>query len=335
MRTKSSLALLALLVLSSCGNEQVDNERVDSTGATPIRVGYSVQGMSASTRGAVVEGSEVTATVLMCDGNTNTNWSGFTKVDRNELDADGGLSKRATVSIASFKVGEAGMSLNPTLYYNKDNTTKSFLAAVAPSGELTGTSVSFSTKDGLQDVMYAPATAPVTSTNADPLNLAFEHRTTQLSFAVKVKKADSNGEWEGKTVSLKSITIQQTSLPEAMDVANGNMKWSSPAADLLVPGIAATVLTGTATPIGNPVMVAPSQKVVLNVVITVGGVDKPFKNVTVKNASAEDLQTLVGNSHVVTLTIEEPKTPEGATTITSAAQLAPWKTGEPGTATLN
>lgn len=335
MRTKSSLALLALLVLSSCGNEQVDNVGMDSTGATPIRVGYSVKGMSASTRGSVVEGSEVTATVLMCDGNSNSNWGGFTKVDKNELAEDGSLSKRATVSTASFTVGVAGMSLNPTLYYNKDNTTKSFLAAVAPSGELTGTSVSFSTKDGLQDVMYAPVTAPATSANADPLNLAFEHRTTQLSFAVKVKKATANGEWGGKTVSLKSITIQQTSLPEAMDVANGNMKWSSPAADLLVPGIAATVLTETATPIGSAVMVAPSQKVVLDVVITVGGIDKPFKNVTVKNASTTNLQTQVGNSHVVTLTVEEPKTPEGATTITSAAQLAPWKTGEPGVATLN
>lgn len=334
MKTKSSLALLALLLLAGCGTEKWDNEEVTPANGIAIRIGQRVQGM---TRAAIMDGSDVTATILMCDGADPTNWSSFTKVDKNVLDGSQNLTKRATLSAATFKAGSAqGISLNPTLYYNTDNSTSSFLAAVSPAGILTGTSVAFSMKDGLQDVMYAGAiNAGNSASPVSSVDLAFEHRTTQLCFAVGVKNADSNGQWAGKSVSLKSITVQQVTLPQSVDASNGNVTWTSPAADLLVSGISTTVLSETVTAIGSPVMVGPSHKVVLNVVIAVDGVDVLFNNVTVKNPSATDLQTEEGKSHLITLTIEEPKTPTGATLINTTATVKNWEIGTAGNATLN
>ena len=154
MKTKLSVAAMALL-LASCSSNDNDLLPENPVNATPIQVSQSVQGM-VKTRAAVGVGSDVTATVLVADGSSNNadaaDWANFSPVLANEVTEDGGQNKlktRATVSTASFKAGsKATVSLNPILYYHTTTGTKSWLAAVAPAGTVSGTTVTIPQTDG-------------------------------------------------------------------------------------------------------------------------------------------------------------------------------------------
>ena len=147
MKTKLSVAAMALL-LASCSSNDNDLLPENPVNATPIQVSQSVQGM-VKTRAAVGVGSDVTATVLVADGSSSNgdaaDWANFSPVLANEVKEDGGQNKlktRATVSTASFKAGsKATVSLNPILYYHTTTGTKSWLAAVAPAGTVSGLSL--------------------------------------------------------------------------------------------------------------------------------------------------------------------------------------------------
>ena len=150
MKTKLSVAAMALL-LASCSSNDNDLLPENPVNATPIQVSQSVQGM-VKTRAAVGVGSDVTATVLVADGSSNNadaaDWANFSPVLANEVKEESGQNKlktRATVSTASFKAGsKATVSLNPILYYHTTTGTKSWLAAVAPAGTVSGTTVTIS-----------------------------------------------------------------------------------------------------------------------------------------------------------------------------------------------
>ena len=106
MKTKLSVAAMALL-LASCSSNDNDLLPENPVNATPIQVSQSVQGM-VKTRAAVGVGSDVTATVLVADGDQAADWTQFSPVLANEVTEDGGQNKlttRATVSTASFKAG--------------------------------------------------------------------------------------------------------------------------------------------------------------------------------------------------------------------------------------
>lgn len=106
MKTKLSVAAMALL-LASCSSNDNDLLPENPVNATPIQVSQSVQGM-VKTRAAVGVGSDVTATVLVADGDQAADWTKFSPVLANEVKEDGGQNKlttRATVSTASFKAG--------------------------------------------------------------------------------------------------------------------------------------------------------------------------------------------------------------------------------------
>lgn len=214
MKTKLSVAAMAFL-LAGCSSNDTDSLPESPVNATPIRVSQSVQGLATS-RAVATEGAEVTATVLMHDG-TSGEWSGFTPVTKNEVGDDGALNARATVSNTTFTVGgsAADLGLNPTLYYHASNTSEnSFLAAVSPAGEVNATTVKILQTDGQQDVMYAKEVAAGNSGASQTAALVFEHLTTQLNFAMKLEPvAENKGEWAGKTVSLKSIEVQEAYRP--------------------------------------------------------------------------------------------------------------------------
>lgn len=333
MKTKLSLALLTLLIAAGCSESDQSNLPDSPVNAVPIHIGQSV---SAVSRAVAENGTSVTATILRCDGDTPSDWSGFTKVDKNVIDGSKQLTARASVSAASFVVGTTKeISLNQVLYYHTDNSTNSFVAGVSPAGQVanTGTVVAFSQKDGTQDVMYAPAiTVGNGGAAALSCDLKFTHQTTQLNFEIKLDKVAGGGEWNGKRIALKSIAVQEVAVPQSVDAANGNVTWSS-ATTLAVPGITETVIAETATAVGNPFMIKESTQVLLDVTITVDGAEKLFNNIRVVNGDS-DLATTTGKSHKITLTMKEPATAADAVNITTTATVTPWVVGDSGTAEL-
>lgn len=345
MKTKLSVAAMALL-LASCSSNDNDLLPENPVNATPIQVSQSVQGM-VKTRAAVGVGSDVTATVLVADGSSNNadaaDWANFSPVLANEVTEDGGQNKlktRATVSTASFKAGsKATVSLNPILYYHTTSGTKSWLAAVAPAGTVSGTTVTIPQTDGEQDVMLADAAAAGSSSSASNPELTFKHLTTQLNFEMKVT-AQNGGEWTDKTISLKKIRVQKAQVPAEVNVAPtsgeaGVSKWTD-AAMMNVGGISSVALGADAVRVGNPLMIQASGQVVIDAVISVGGTDITFNNVTIKKQDNKtNLSTEAGKSHLITLNVTEPLTPADATKMTVTATVTDWVAGDAGHADLN
>lgn len=345
MKTKLSVAAMALL-LASCSSNDNDLLPENPVNATPIQVSQSVQGM-VKTRAAVGVGSDVTATVLVADGSSNNadaaDWANFSPVLANEVKEESGQNKlktRATVSTASFKAGsKATVSLNPILYYHTTTGTKSWLAAVAPAGTVSGTTVTIPQTDGEQDVMLADAAAAGSSSSASEPELTFKHLTTQLNFEMKVT-AQNGGEWTDKTISLKKISVRNAQVPVEVNVAPasgkaGVSKWTD-AAMMNVGGISSVALGADAVRVGNPLMIQASGQVVIDAVISVGGTDITFNNVTIKKQdNTIDLSTEAGKSHLITLNVTEPLTPEDATKMTVTATVTDWVAGDAGHADLN
>lgn len=345
MKTKLSVAAMALL-LASCSSNDNDLLPENPVNATPIQVSQSVQGM-VKTRAAVGVGSDVTATVLVADGSSNNadaaDWANFSPVLANEVKEESGQNKlktRATVSTASFKAGsKATVSLNPILYYHTTTGTKSWLAAVAPAGTVSGTTVTIPQTDGEQDVMLADAAAAGSSSSASEPELTFKHLTTQLNFEMKVT-AQNGGEWTDKTISLKKIRVQKAQVPAEVNVAPtsgeaGVSKWTD-AAMMNVGGISSVALGADAVRVGNPLMIQASGQVVIDAVISVGGTDITFNNVTIKKQDNKtNLSTEAGKSHLITLNVTEPLTPADATKMTVTATVTDWVAGDAGHADLN
>lgn len=345
MKTKLSVAAMALL-LASCSSNDNDLLPENPVNATPIQVSQSVQGM-VKTRVAVGVGSDVTATVLVADGSSNNadaaDWANFSPVLANEVKEENGQNKlktRATVSTASFKAGsKATVSLNPILYYHTTSGTKSWLAAVAPAGTVSGTTVTIPQTDGEQDVMLADAAAAGSSSSASEPELTFKHLTTQLNFEMKVT-AQNGGEWTDKTISLKKISVRNAQVPVEVNVAPasgkaGVSKWTD-AAMMNVGGISSVALGADAVRVGNPLMIQASGQVVIDAVISVGGTDITFNNVTIKKQDNKtNLSTEAGKSHLITLNVTEPLTPADATKMTVTATVTDWVAGDAGHADLN
>lgn len=333
-----SMAVLALLAMG-CSSDDTNEIPVPETpmNADVISINQTVEGMTAS-KAAVVNGSVVTASVLMRDGSSDT-WEGFKVVEQNTI-VETAVTARATVSTATFTVGDSkAIGLNHTLYYDKDNTTTEvFLAAVAPAGTINGTTVTMQTTDGEQDVMYAQATSVGTQASHDgPYTLNFEHKTTQLQFAVNLKAA-LNKAWAGKIVALKSITVQNAQLPQSVNVVGGTLQWTK-TANLEVPGIINVPIKNTiAANVGNPVMIKSGSGVLLDVVITVDSENISYNNVEVKDTESGASGQLIpeeGKSHLITLTLTEPeKVGENETAISTSATVTDWSTGHTGGAEL-
>lgn len=335
-----SMAALAL-VLASCSKEEVPGTNPDEvTNAVAIRIGQTVKGLE--TKAPVVNGSKVEATVLMHDaGSTSAEWDKFNAVYQNTVtsndftnDAD-----RATVSTGTFTAASEGdggeVTLAPTLYYpSKSSTNHAFLAAVAPKGSLDGQTVKMAKVDGEQDVMYAPAkdfgAKPSGSVTASKLE--FAHKTTQLIFKMKMTAA-AGGEWGG-TATLKSISLVDAQLPEAVNFTNGTVSWTT-AAPFAIPGTGNWTIGTTEAQAGNAVMVKAGG-VKVNVEINGGGKTYTYNDVVVMKdgTPTTPLAAVEGKSHIITLSVTEPEKASSATEIKATATVAKWVDGDAGSAEL-
>lgn len=333
-----------VMVLAACSNNETEGiDTPQPKNAVPIRIGQTVEGMTA--RAAVENGSKVTATVLTKNYSSSYNaatvWQNFTPQYSNELNDDEGptLKTPANISTATFKAGtNEEVGLNPILYYYPSNGTA--IVAVAPDGNLSGSKIEMKLQDGEQDVMYATekvSAKPDNAANNTPVALTFAHKTTQLNFAFKLSATPSSS-WKDQSVSVKSISIQNASVPVSVNYADGTVNFKKPGTSLEVPGIVAGNSIGTtAIKIGHPVMVDASSDIKLDVTLTVGSKDYTFSNVPIMKdggTSGEKLQTAIGSSHLITLTVTEPVKPSDGIEITTKATVTQWDQGQAGSGEL-
>ena len=346
MKKILTMAAVALLAASCSNDKDVITPDLGTANApVAIKLTQSVEGIT--TKAPITSGSQVEGIVVMVDVTSGHehDWGSFNPVYKNEIDgATKELKTRANVAGAVFTAGtETDITLTPTLYYdNAQASPKSaHITAVVPSGTIESSKVVFGKVDGLQDVMTIGAdqdAGTAASPNQNGCKLTFAHKTTQLVFAASYTSvAGGKGEWEGKNVSIKSIKVLGTQLPQSVNLTNGDVNWAT-ASDFSVPNITTTTLSTTASTISPAVMLAPSNDIKLNVTINVGGTDRTFLNVPVmdsKNAG-EKLNAQEGYAHTVTLNITEPDKPTGdnVKALEVKATVNEWKQGNGGTVDL-
>ena len=346
MKKILTMAAVSLLAASCSNDKDVITPDLGTANApVAIKLTQSVEGIT--TKAPITSGSQVEGIVVMVDVTSGHehDWGSFNPVYKNEIDgATKELKTRANVAGAVFTAGtETDITLTPTLYYDNTEVSpkNSHITAVVPSGTIESSKVVFGKVDGLQDVMTIGAdqdAGTAASPNQDGCKLTFSHKTTQLVFAASYTSvADNKGEWAGKDVSIKSIKVLGTQLPQSVNLTNGDVNWAT-ASDFSVPNITTTTLSTTASTISPAVMVAPSNDIKLNVTINVGGTDRTFLNVPVmdsKNAG-EKLNAQEGYAHTVTLNITEPDKPTGdnVKALEVKATVNEWKQGNGGTVDL-
>ena len=346
MKKILTMAAVALLAASCSNDKDVITPDLGTANApVAIKLTQSVEGIT--TKAPITSGSQVEGIVVMVDVTSGHehDWGSFNPVYKNEIDgATKELKTRANVAGAVFTAGtETDITLTPTLYYDNTEVSpkNSHITAVVPSGTIESSKVVFGKVDGLQDVMTIGAdqdAGTAASPNQNGCKLTFSHKTTQLVFAASYTSvADNKGEWAGKDVSIKSIKVLGTQLPQSVNLTNGDVNWAT-ASDFSVPNITTTTLSTTASTISPAVMVAPSNDIKLNVTINVGGTDRTFLNVPVmdsKNAG-EKLNAQEGYAHTVTLNITEPDKPTGENVkaLEVKATVNEWKQGNGGTVDL-
>lgn len=338
MKKILSMAALAL-IMAGCSNDEETPEinPGEATNAVPVQISQKVAGVE--TKAAVGIGNDVNAVILMADAQ---NFSGFTPNKENKLNSSNKFDKdadRANYSTTTFKAQTTAGKLNdltPALYFpitgSSDKTV--YIAGVAPQGNVTATAVEFTDIDGLQDVMYAAAaTATLSSSSSSQTatpELEFKHKTTQLTFAAKLAEELTDTEWDGKAVTVKSITIQNAQLPKSLSFGAGIVNYAD-AASFVVKGISTTLTNASAVDVSSPVMVMPTTNILVNLTLSVGGTEKTYNNLPVlKDGSSDKLTTVEGKSHKVTFTITAPTTPDGATAVTVKAKVVDWAVGDAG-----
>lgn len=332
MKKMLSMAALALIV-ASCSNDEENVPDNKVMNAVPIRISQQMTGVE--TKGAVTPGTDMQAVILMADGD-NPDFTSFTpKTDNtvngsNKFDSD---ADRANVSNTKFSASTTAgeIDLTPVLYYPvSSEDTKAWILGVSPLGTVGASVVTFNDVDGFQDVMYAGKTdAGSSKTPGGSIVLDFKHKTTQLTFVAKLAKELTGSEWDGKEVSVKTITVQKAKLPASLTFSTGAVNWTDEKS-ISVAGCATGLTTDACDP-SNPIMIAPASSITVDLELSVGGKKKVYSNLPVKNESNGNLVTLEGNSHLVTFKITPPATVTGATAITVTAKVAKWTEGANGT----
>lgn len=340
MKKYPFLAAMAMTVLAGCNNNAFEEGPVVAAGETPIIVRTGV-----ATKAVVAAGDAVTATFALISAAGAPDaaaWEAFEPRLTNTFKADGSFQTYATdaanVSTGVFTANATlaqSISFNPILYYDKVATNNShYLVGVAPAGTVgVGGTVAFSVKDGEQDVMYAAQINKGKESEAaskNDVSFEFNHQTGQVSFVVK--KA---GVWkEEQLVTVNSIKLQSVQLPASIKLADGAVKYDA-AKELLLPNVLTTqAVTAEGVPAGNPVMIAPTPTLLIDVTLEIKGEKKTYLNLPVTFAEAEGVGVTKGNASLVTINVKEPAT-STETPITATATVVAWGTGNTGSVDLN
>lgn len=337
MKKYPFLAAMALTVLASCNNNEFGEGPAVAAGETPIIVRTGV-----ATKAVVAAGDEVTATFALISAAAEpqaADWEAFVPRKANVLNVGGSFDAYATdaanVSTGVFTANAAvaqAISFNPILYYDKTATDNAaYMVGVAPAGTVgAGGTVTFSVKDGEQDVMYAGLINKGKESEAGTNEAFFEfnHQTGQVSFLVK-KEAELTD-----LVTVSSIKLQSVQLPASIKLADGTVTYDA-SKELLLPGIVNTqAVTTEGVPTGNPVMIAPIAALKIDVTIEIAGVKKTYLNLPVAFSDTHGTGVSKGNASLVTINVKNPATTT-ETPITATAKVVAWGTGNTGNVELN
>lgn len=339
------------LIMASCSNDDVNTviNNNEVANAVPVLINQKVAGVE--TKAAIIPGNEMKAVIVMVDGANNgatePDFTKFTpKTDNDLTPIEGQDNKfklendaaRANVANTQFTASTTGkeIALTPTLYYPVDGEASpknTWILGVAPQGTVSGTTVTFAETDGLQDVMFADKQAAGDNTQKQTITLDFNHKTTQLTFVAKLSKELTGTDWAGKTVSVKSITVQAAQVPASLDFQKGAVNWKD-GAKLTVAGCNTALSTSSCAP-SVPIMVRATTDIMVDIDLSIEGVIKSYTNLYIKNADLSgNLATVEGESHEVTFTITPPTKAEGAVAITTSAKVVDWVKGAAGTVTI-
>ena len=246
---KSLLSMAALaLIMASCSNDEenvIDNG--EAANAVPVQISQTVTGVES--KAAIIPGNKMDAVIIMVDGNSSNasapDFDSFAPKKDNTLNNQNKFASdadRANYANTQFTASTTAneIILTPTLYYPVDGDAspkKTWILGVVPQGTVSGTTVTFTQTDGLQDVMFAGQQAAGSGATSDQTKAAlnFQHKTTQLTFVAKLSKSLDGTEWANKTVSVKDITIQSAQVPASLAFNTGTVNWKD-AANLMVAG---------------------------------------------------------------------------------------------------
>ncbi|MCM0714132.1 fimbrillin family protein [Parabacteroides caecihominis] len=340
---KSLLSMAALaLIMASCSNDEenvIDNG--EAANAVPVQISQTVTGVES--KAAIIPGNKMDAVIIMVDGNSSNasapDFDSFAPKKDNTLNNQNKFASdadRANYANTQFTASTTAneIILTPTLYYPVDGDAspkKTWILGVVPQGTVSGTTVTFTQTDGLQDVMFAGQQAAGSGATSDQTKAAlnFQHKTTQLTFVAKLSKSLDGTEWANKTVSVKDITIQSAQVPASLAFNTGTVNWKD-AANLMVAGCNTALSTTPCAP-SVPVMVKPATNILVNIDLSVEGAVKSYTNLIVKKEDGTaNLSTSEGFSHQVTFNITPPTAASGAIIITASAKIEPWKKGDAG-----
>lgn len=282
---------MGVLLMVSCSNDDEcgypsppDGQRAE------VMVSAGVLGIEA--RGPVNAGQTITANFVASA--TSGDYSAAL------WNAAGTFTASATASTA--------FSLTPTQYYPTDGSAI-YIKGYYPMGTLSGNTVTFSEKDGSNDVMIS-AEASGNKTTAGALSFTFSHLLTQLQFTFK---AGAGFPSTGKTVT--SIILKNQQTPASLNLNDGTLSYNPVGDGITLTGSYAITADPGTTAAVYPMVKSGATSVVMDIVA--GGVTYP--NVTV------NLTTEAGKAHNIILTF----TPKG---VTVTASVTPWVTGGTGSA---
>lgn len=330
------MVAMAAVAMTSCSNNEFDGPEVPVEGdRMELKIGTGVDGMttrSVITRTPISTNDNVTADFLcfmatQADGVINT-------------DTLSTLYDKTTGTFTANATAQA-VSLTKILYYPGDrneSTLRAYVAGVHPAGgTLNNQTVTFASTDGQQDVMFAKPVDFKTAEAAASANasLEFSHQTSQLYFmADTVAYNPTTGGAFAGPVTIKSIEVINAQVPKSMNVATGAITWTNKA-NLSVQNVSSEALTDELKSVCDPVMVAPSAEIRLNVVISVNGEDKTFPNVLIKKDATSNLVSVVGKKHKISLKFNAPAyADQSKIQLNVSASVIEWAEGDSGEAEL-
>lgn len=278
----------AATIFAGCSSD----EKFEDTDNGPVEITFNPGISGMLTKAPVNTGDNITASFVATatDGDYSTNvWS-------------------ATATFQAATSPSSALSFTPAQYYPV-NGNPIYIKGYYPAGTLSGDSVAFSGANGTQDVMIT-GQASGTKTSTQPLAFTFNHLLAQLQF----KFVSGTGyDPTGKTVT--SVVVKSQKLPSKLSLSSGNMSYTS--ANVTISGTYTISQVG-AIAADRPIVKA-GEAVILSVTTSDG--------VTYPDVTISSLTTVVGQSHLITLTF----TPKE---ITATVTVTAWVTGTGGSSPL-
>lgn len=295
-------SLLALTALAGCSKSETTPD-IDNNAPVAIQLksGIGVTATRATvTDGAIGSGDNVSAQIEFWESD---------QADATYTAASTWQSA-ATVTDAT---NATAITLNPLVYYNADNTVKSFVKGWYPKIASSNGTVTIPNTVGTVDVLLSNAVSGSKSSAISDA-LVFDHQTAQLVFKVVA----GAGLLAGTKIS--EIKVKGAEVPTGITLGSPDVVNYTALSPLTVPGLTASEIpTGTAAVAGKPVMIKPvadntTLKLDIKTVKSDGTDAATYTDVTF---TTDESKLDQGKAYTITLTFKQNG-------IEPTAKITPW-----------